>query len=134
MKKRTGLLLLAILALCLPVAANSERGVPPEIFPPTLAAAQCASLQVIGISTALGVPDPLPMNHCSAQQTCPSGCYISCTGHTSCTVQATSVTCDSVVTPCPYPGCTPPSGCLNPCDFCECKANFGMGCLRNCTE
>ena len=85
----------------------------------------------------IGEPEvsrPLEMNHCNAQQTCPTNqCFISCTGHVSCTVASASVTCDNVTTGCPYPGCTPPTVCIDPCGYCACKANFGSGCMKNCT-
>ena len=93
-------------------------------------AARCAE-QATG---DLGLPEPTLLNHCNAQQTCPlSGCFIACTGHVSCTVQTSSVTCDNVVTGCP--SCpTPPTSCLDPCCWCECKAAGQVGCFRCCTD
>jgi hypothetical protein len=130
--KILGLLLLALISLVSPVDASEGDA---SALPATLEATQCALQQAIEVSAAaLGIPEPQPAHHCNAQKFCADGCFISCVGHVSCTVQAASVTCDSVVTPCPYPSCTPPTGCLNPCDYCECKARGGMGCLNNCTQ
>lgn len=83
-------------------------------------------------SEGLTGPEPLFLNHCNAQQTCPNGCAISCTGHVSCTVQTTSVTCDGVVTNCPALTCSPPLGCWSPCTFCACRAAGGK--IIDCAE
>lgn len=42
-------------------------------------------------------PEPLFMEHCSAQQSCPGGGSVSCTGHTSCLVYSDAVVCDGDV-------------------------------------
>lgn len=110
-----------------------------EISPPNLEALFQA-FQAAAAAPPTGdltVPGPLSANHCNAQQACPNQCVVSCTGHTSCTVQSTSVTCDGVTTNCPYPNCTPPGVCSGPADcfaYCECRANGGgVGCWKDCT-
>jgi hypothetical protein len=84
----------------------------------------------------VGAPQPVPMTHCVAQQTCPNTCFIQCTGHGSCLVGATSVTCDGVTTECPYPTCDPSDSCLDGCCFCECRAAGGgpWACFRGCCQ
>jgi hypothetical protein len=83
----------------------------------------------------LTMPAPFSANHCNAQQNCPNQCIVSCTGHTSCTVQSTSVTCDGVTTNCPFPTCTPPESCLiqdTGCSWCACKAAGSGPCFGHC--
>jgi len=122
---------IAVLALCLgvglalPVAAADYDVAPPA---PLFSSATCktATADVPNLLELPGsAPEPVKLTHCNAQQSCPDGCFISCTGHTSCTVTATSVTCDGVTTNCPYPGCTPPVDCLDPCGYCDCRAAGG---------
>jgi hypothetical protein len=66
---------------------------------------------------------------CQADITCSSGCKISCTGpnETACSSNATSVTCSGTTVNCPYPTCTPLSPCVDPCNYCACRANGGGG-------
>ena len=75
-----------------------------------------------------GTPAPVLKASCTADQTCPNQCFIHCDGVSSCTVTATSVTCDGNTTSCPYPSCTPPSACLSQgtgCEYCDCRAQGG---------
>ncbi len=121
----------AVLALCfgtvlaLPAAAGVDAALPASLSP----APPACQVATAGLSDLLELPGaapaPLELNHCNAQQTCSSGCFISCTGHSSCTVTSTSVTCDGVTTNCPFPGCTPSPSCLDPCGYCECRASGG---------
>jgi len=116
-----------ILAAAVPALAEGDAPVAPTVAPTT--STSCA-----GEAQALPegfVPEPDEAGACSAQQWCPNGCYISCSGSNSCSVGATSVTCDGVTTQCPYPSCTPPGTCLAPCGFCQCKAMGWGGCLKN---
>lgn len=102
-----------------PTLAKGQTSLPgPEALFQTFEAA-------VPLTEGLTVPEPLFLNHCNAQQTCPNQCPISCTGHVSCTVQTTSVTCDGVVTNCPALSCSPPIGCTNPCGYCACRAAGG---------
>ncbi len=135
--------LLALALTLTPTLAWAEPAATPlQPFAPAVLAQPLAPLPANGVrcdspasgidSVLVGVPEVTPLNHCHAQQTCPvSGCVVSCTGHTSCTVQAASVTCDGTVVKCP--SCpTPPSACLDKCCWCECKASGGFGCIRQC--
>jgi hypothetical protein len=69
-------------------------------------------------------PEPRP-RACTADLWCPDGCYIACQGNSLCEVGSTWIKCDGVQTNCPYPGCTPPTNCLDPCGYCDCRASGG---------
>jgi|CXWL01.1.fsa_nt_gi hypothetical protein len=130
----------AAILVALPVVAAEGLAAPaaktPEV--PLFLAPACAAPTVALAADATELPELTPemleLSSCTAQQNCPgSGCFISCAGVSSCTVGATSVTCDGATTNCP--SCpTPPSGCLDPCCWCECKAGGGTNwqCTRSC--
>jgi hypothetical protein len=128
-------LLLAVLSLlCIPWLANAA----PMSLAPThsawcpmpgagLASASTSDFDVpaflrLGSSGGFdGAPAPRPLTGCMVDLTCPvTMCVISCSGNTSCSVGTNSVTCDGNTTPCPYPGCSPPARCADPCGFCFC--------------
>ena len=120
MKHRRALLVLfAVLLLSSLTFANDSP--PLEPTTPLLGIIEgTAQVRVFSLEN-LSMPKPMS-GTCSAQTFCPvSGCLILCNGQNSCTVQATSVTCDDNVTNCP--SCpTPPPNCFDPCEWCECRA------------
>lgn len=120
----TRLLLCAVLFLFLiPLAAFADDPAAPTT--PLLEAIEMAASSAL---TGAGTPAPVLKASCTADQTCPNQCFIHCDGVSSCTVTATSVTCDGNTTSCPYPSCTPPSACLSQgtgCEYCDCRAQGG---------
>lgn len=141
MRCRITLLLFAALMLLPLVATAEDTAADPALLAESIfggaSGIDCtatASLGAAAVAGGVGAPAPVPLTHCNAQQTCPgSGCFVSCTGHSSCTVQSNSVTCDGNVVSCPSCG-TPPGGCLDPCCWCECKAAGGGSfmCRQEC--
>lgn len=114
---------------------------PPQPETPLFTAIQCAAKTTASPAPQIGTPDPVEKMSCHAEQpNCPTLCPAVCDGTTSCTVQSNSVTCDSVVTSCPYPNCTstPPTfgfgACDNPCQYCACRAAGGrlIDCMPWC--
>jgi hypothetical protein len=74
--------------------------------------------------------EPLWMTHCSASQNCSWGGGVYCEGHTSCTVQTESVTCDGVTEQCF--ACEPPDPCRDPFAYCTCLQTTGQSiCQRD---
>ncbi len=123
-KSRLALFVLCLgTILALPAVAGADAAPTASVFSSPAVACQTKTAALFDLPGA--APEPIELTHCNAQQSCSDGCFISCTGHTSCTVNATSVTCDGVTTNCPFPTCTPPVGCLDPCGFCECRASGG---------
>jgi hypothetical protein len=130
----------AAVLLLAPFAAAERPLAAPQ--PLLLASAACAVQTAAAPSAALapaGAPDvagltsePLWMEHCNATQDCPDGSKVSCQGHQSCTVQTTSVTCDTVVTSCPSSSCTAPLDCREPQAYCDCRAAGGS--FMNCNS
>ena len=115
-------ILLALFAISLlPSLAFANDSPPPQSTTPLLQAIEAAAQVQVPALENPRMPEPM-WKTCTANQTCPSGCFISCNGQSSCTVQATSVTCDDIVTSCPFPGCTPLTNCIDPCGYCECRA------------
>lgn len=125
---------LVVASPLLAAAANSTGDTAPLFLNAACAKAPVSATAGGGEALPELTADSLEASSCTAQQNCPgSGCFISCAGTSSCTVGATSVTCDGNTTNCP--SCpTPPSNCLDPCCWCECKAAGGTntGCLRSC--
>jgi hypothetical protein len=118
-------LVLAAVALAAPARAAEPAGpVPPFLAPPACSAAAASPFKLPQIPELTPEPGPLA---CTADLSCPDGCYIACQGNSICEVGSTWVKCDGVQTNCPYPGCGAPTNCLNPCGFCECRAaGFGV--------
>jgi len=132
-RHRVLLVLLAVFLLSSLTFANDSPPLKPTT--PLLQAIEgAAQLQVPSLDNP-GIPKPV-WKTCSAQTFCPvTGCFLFCSGQTSCTVQATSVTCDGSATNCP--SCpTPPPNCFDPCEWCECRAlGFtAFQCRGSCTE
>lgn len=112
-------------SLCLAVAAvflaSFAAAEPPLAVSPLadLESGDCAVPAAVEPS-----PEPLWLNHCTAQQWCPDGSQVSCQGHSSCLVGSASVTCDGVTHQCGTQ-CSPPSGCFDPGSYCACIAGGG---------
>lgn len=119
MKRERGsvfLVLFSLLLLSVPLAAQESP------------CASFASMTPLFKAGDLFTPAPSwRFDGCQANITCPNGCEISCTGptQTSCSSTSTSVTCNGVTTNCPFPACNPINPCVDPCGFCECRANGG---------
>jgi hypothetical protein len=79
----------------------------------------------------VGIPEPREASFCTVSRDCGNGCTLQCSG-TNCSSTPSSVTCDGSTYSCPW-GCTPPTGCSDPCEFCYCKqlGNLTPYCARN---
>ena len=115
-------LVLAVLAL-VSLAAGASAGTVVAASPaPAMSLANAPQIQSL---TGVGIPAPEWKSACTATQYCADWLYnISCSGTSSCTVGATSVTCDGSTTHC-FPGTCAPiaTGCVaigNEVDWCEC--------------
>jgi hypothetical protein len=78
-------------------------------------------------------PEPVFLSSCTAEQTCPNGSQISCTGNSTCNVYGFEVSCDGQVTECSCVIEGPDPYCV-----CECFIDFPMGsartsCIKCCT-
>lgn len=124
MKRICRLLLLALLLT--PALSNSVTA---EVADPrVVVSAESPSLPDAAALT--GIPEPVQKNHCTAHQYCPNGSQITCTGHATCSVGSTSVTCDGATTYCPTSPCPPPPGdCSDLASYCDC-VNSGIGSLH----
>jgi hypothetical protein len=87
-----------------------------------------------GASFPLLQPDPLLLTGCTAEQTCPNGSQISCTGTNTCNVYGFEVSCDGQITECSCVIDGPDPYCV-----CQCFIDFptaGPGrasCIKCCT-
>lgn len=112
--------------------AEAAKSSPTSVETPQSTAVQ--QVTAAEMAEILGIPAPVFASNCSATNTsCPDGCPISCTGTSSCTVGANTVTCDGVTKGCLYPSCSPGLNCTSPaqkCEFCDCRASGGT--IRQC--
>jgi hypothetical protein len=130
MKRERGSVFLVLFFLFLfsvPMAAQESPCSSFEFTTPLFQALEVVQEQMPPLGD-LWIPAP-SWKSCQANVTCSSGCQISCMGPTatSCSSTATSVTCNGTTTNCPYPTCTPPSQCVDPCTWCECRTSGGGG-------
>lgn len=131
---RSQVVLLASALLLIPNLATAEPAASAVPLAPFFACATAAA----EVGPARSEPVPTPLNHCSAHKNCgrATGCSsVSCIGHISCSIGASSVTCDGVTTNCPS-SCVAPQGCTDPDGFCECinGGGFCAACgMANCT-
>lgn len=122
--KRSYLVLLPVLLLVIAASAAGEQ-VPVE--PSLLLASSCeVPASSAEANTPGATPEPIWLNHCTAQQNCPSGGQVSCQGHSSCQVGSYWVSCDGVVHECTQ--CGEPVDCIDPGAYCACVASGGFSC------
>lgn len=122
-------------AIFIVLAALSADAKAPGPATDPVAPTTAAEVATAALETPLPPLQPAPafLSGCSAEQTCPNGSQIRCTGSSTCNVYGFEVACDGQVTEC---SCVIDGG--DPYCVCSCFLDFPMGpdrvsCIKCCT-